>query len=84
MNSERGALVGLFRMRFRFLPDRFFRGELEKNRSSRPTRENRIYCSRTGSTKRRDRLLLWWSGAAKRRRAGCAALRAGPKRLSPR
>ena len=40
-----------------------------------------MYCARTDANKRRDQLLLLWSGAAKRR-AGSAALRVGPKRSS--
>ena len=44
-------------------------------------RKTRVFCARTGSSKRRDQLLLLWSGAATRR-AGCAALRVGPKRPS--
>ena len=53
------------------------------DRNSLPTRKNQIYCACRNSSKRRDQRLLLWSGAAKRR-AGCAALRVGPKRPSQR
>ena len=51
------------------------------NRNSRPMRKNQVYFACRNSGKRRDRRLLLWSGAAKRR-AGCAALRGGTKRPS--
>ena len=81
------SLFRLFPMRFRFWASDFdpitFSAVQFANRNSLPMRKNRIYCACRDSSKRRDQLLLLWSGAAKRR-AECAALLVGPKRPSPR
>ena len=53
------------------------------NRNSLPMRKNQIYRVYRDSSKRRVQLLFLWFGAVMRR-AGCTALRVGPKRASKR
>ena len=72
-------------MRFRFWASDFepiaFSAVEFGHQNSLYMRKNWIYRLCRDSSKRRDQLLLLWSGAAKRR-TECAALRVEPKRPS--
>ena len=78
----KGSILRPFPMRFDFWASDFdpiaFSGVNLANRNSLPMRKNQMHCVCRNSSKRRDQLLLWWFGAAKRC-PGCAALCIGPK-----